>query len=293
VILVKLENYKKSNINDADIKSNILNYSVMRIDYKGLLSFDDFIGDFQNFLNSIDFLAEKEQLSLEDLKIIDAVETFENYIDKEPVVRFIKNDNMTRIIVTRFFTYIHLDYKAKHKLETTIGIFNKLVNIIKEKNKEFVIFKRITLKKNNNVIASTMNNILACFETRLFNVSPFEINRISKQDKTDLLASEFRNEFIWTNITYAVGGNISKGYTKIGNTEKLCYEVVLDIEGTINFDMLEQPKKDSYEVKPIVEKINAGIFEIFKLHLSTPFLNDMVKGKSNKLLKGLNSNEQI
>lgn len=291
---MKLENYKKSDINDIDIKSNILNYTVLRIDYKGLLSFDYFTEHFQTYLNNEGFLAEMEQLSFEDIQIIDEEKTFGNYLNKEPVVRFIKNDNMTRIIVTRFFTYIYLDYTTKHKLETIITIFNKLVNIIKEKYK-FVKFDRITLKKNNALIVSTMNNILDCFETRLFNESSFEINRISKQIKTDLLASESHNVFIWNNITFAVEKNISKGYAKVGNIEKPCYEVVLDIEGTIDIDALEElPKNDSsYEVKPIVEKINAGIFEIFKLHLSKPFLTDMIKGQSKKLLKGLNPNEQI
>jgi hypothetical protein len=141
-----------------------------------------------------------------------------------------------------------------------------------------------------------MNNLLDCFETRLVNESPFEINRISKQIKADLLESEFHNVFKWENITFVVEKKISKGSTKVGNIEeKTCYEVILDIEGTINFDKLEQlntRNEFSFLVKPIVEKINGGIFEIFKLHLSKPFLLDMIRGKSNKLLKGLNSNER-
>ncbi|OKO50955.1 hypothetical protein ABH17_026925 (plasmid) [Bacillus toyonensis] len=291
---MNIGNYKKSHIKVEDIKANILSYTVLRIDYKGLLTFDRFIDDFQDYLSEEGFVAEKDFLSVEDIEVIDVQATFYKYVGKEPVVRFIKNNNATRIIVTRYFTYIYLDYRTSHKLERNIKIFNDLVTKIRDKNGKFVRFNEVSLKKNNAVIIGTMQKILECFETRLFNEASFEINRLSKNTKTKLLASKSENMFMWDEMLFKIENKISEGFTSLGmNSRKECYEIVLDIEGSLSFNDLDEQWNSLNEVKPMVQKINSGIFEIFKLHLSEPFLKDMVKGESNKVLKGLNKNEQI
>ncbi|WP_326514390.1 hypothetical protein [Clostridium intestinale] len=294
---MKLENNNKAHFEDYKIKSNILNYVVLKITYKGLLSFDAFIEDFNTLLTQKGFVAEKDVLSPKDVVVMGELEAYNESLN-EPVVRFVKNKNTSRIVVTRSFTYIYLDYEAAHKLTSNIEIFSELIKTIRKLN-NFVIFEKVTLKKNNGVIVNNTNNILECFETRVFNNSPLEINRIDKNKNVNLLFSKSSELFRWNEILYVVTRKIQKGKTKFlkkdGSVkEKQCYEITLDIQGTIILEVFEQENKEYFDdIESKIKNINSGLFEIFKLNTSSSFLRDMIEGESKKIIGGLNKNEEI
>lgn len=286
---MKIENYKKSNINATEINSNILNYVLLNLDYTGVLSLDAFIGKIQEYLHSKEFEISEGILCENDLEVIRDPNSLSNYLGKEIVYRFYKKESSTSIVVTRFFTYIFLDYKKSHILKEKISIMNNIINIIKD-NSNFAVLQQVSLKKSNSILVSSINNIHKCFESRNFNNDALEINRLKNKTITSLQYSKSQTSFMWENIQFNVLKEISEGYITIGNKDKECYDVILDIEGIVDFNKFFNYSNQDYNVKELIEEINSGIFELFKINLSKPFLNDMMLSRKDKIMKGMNSN---
>jgi len=294
----KFNDYKKSCIEQNQIKSNILNYVILRLDYSGLLSTEAFIKNLQVYLKEEGYILEEGRLSDKDIEVLDENYIFRGYINKDLVYRFSKNDKSNYIIVSRFFTYIYMDYKSKQKLSKQIEILTELANIINQD--DFVQIQQVSLKKNNSVIIKSMSNILKCFDVRIFNDVPFEVNRIGGKMQAELLSNNFESKFTWGDILFKTERSISKGETMNKNKVEECYEVMFEIKGVKKFNQLDRIYDENINneekwlnIQPTVEKINSGIFEIFKLYITKSFLEDMISINYSKILKGLNENEQI
>ena len=281
----------KNDIVAGDIKANIYDSVIIRVDFAGMLDIMQYISSIQPLLDDRDFIMSEELLKEEDAllgKDYNVISSnagmMKNALGKEKVYRFRGNQNNATISISRFFICIELDYLVSHKLNENIDLLHNLTSkllLIK-----FVRIERLSLRKVNSIICSTLNNLLNCFDKKLFNDAAININTLYKRKATIYIFCESTNSFEWDNIVFNVKKNIEQGF--VNDKHKEAYKGLLDIDSYIYFDSNDK----EIDIRQFLNQMNSKIFEIFKMHLTLSFLNDLIEGSSNKILSGVNLNER-
>lgn len=287
--MFSINNTRKSHIKNEDIKSNIYNYILLRVNYRGMLAIEPFIASIQDSLFGCGYVIKEEFLNQDDLINLGYEEEYNRYIGKEKIYKFTGSNNQL-ILITRFFTCIYLDYTVAHSLTNHIILMQKIIQLIKNDKipeSKFVIIESVNLIKDNSLVVSSMNGIHKCFDYRTLNNSALEINRLNGKVSTNLIISKSECSFIWNDILFTQKTNIYSGEIRINDKDKKCYEVSMNISGTFEVD----GETDIDNIKKIFISINSGIYEIFKMNLSVSFLGDMQKAITDKILGELNKNE--
>ena len=117
-----------------------------------------------------------------------------------------------------------------------------------------------------------------CFDRRMFGDTGYQLSFQRKQIDTGVI--KVYNNFMYDTVEVILNKEIMTG--NLADSEELVYV------GRMNTIVAKEPLEDSISIEDILNELNKVSFEIFICHITDAFARDLVKGKSNKVRKGLN-----
>lgn len=292
---MKKEIKDKEDVKRKQLTSNILNKVILRIDFLRIIKIEDLVSEVQEYLNNENFnLTNDEFINTVEFAIndpdISAMNGFnvKKNIKRQKVYNF-KNSNNTCLAITESCIIFNIDCKNRYNLEEYIDVFCNI--IIKAQNKfDFIKFIRVGLRKINNIIC-VPENLYDCFDENFFkNIT------IDKEHKKNIkyMKRTSLDNFAYSKYLFNVSKVVQEGiFNDNENTDIKAVNAILDIDGYLKDNKLLEDFKDTESIKDVILNINDDIFNIFKSMLTISFINDLIKGDSNKIKWGLNKNDKI
>jgi uncharacterized protein (TIGR04255 family) len=265
---------EKISITRDDLKQNILNEIILRIDYTGIISIDGSLETFEKEFKSNFINYETTFLNRIELGAIRIDEISENLsipvkeLEKQLVHRFTKNtfgDDDVTFDISKYFSVMHINTKDYRSIDAYLKFFNNYIHFLKREN-SFLSIKRFGIRKISSNIYSSIDELLHDFESKYFNVE-FESRNFKKggSQMVDLLTSE--DEL----YNYNYKRLIEKGFKKEGDELKEAYQALLDIDGYLTEQNIE--KLNFLEnAEEIMIQFNDKLFDLFKLSMTNTFL---------------------
>lgn len=268
---------EKNKIKRADLKSDFLKQTIVRIDYDYM--FDEYVENtmknVDKYLNDKGYTIKNSFVSQFGLKVdfdklntdmnMNIIDTINVESDKrEKFVSFINEEKHIKIDITREYSAITVDYVKHIHFDEICEIFNKIVEELHKARKNLQI-KRIGLRKVNIFILNNIEQIEKYFEKDVFVFSS------SNLDTYKFVGKNSYDNYIYKDYMVNQIANIAQGYLQTNGESKLMNQLALD------FDIYkENPKEDVS-----LEDMNNSLFEIYKNSLTENFLNELTKEEFN------------
>ena len=263
----------KKDVNASDIKANIYDTIELTVDINGMTS-----SDLELKQEELKALFPAENYALEETELYDnevsdlnerrpeglSKSLQKRLIEKEVAFRFLSKDSTEKITITRLFVTIKLDYKAAHCLTKNIELMSNIIKCFDD-NKFFTI-ERVTLKKLDSIVCSSLYRMYQCFEKDMFGDIAYSL----KKDGSDSEPLYLKNEsyFKYGNNDIKISKRIVTGVFHDSSVKK-AYEGLLKV--TAYYDCIV-----NNDVKCIVsdkiKELNSIIFEIFIKHITDSFI---------------------
>lgn len=276
---------KKKDIQPSDIKANIYDSVEIIVDIHGITR-----GDIENVLQKLNEVlpAEKysradDSLSTEEVNaygdrrdISLSISARKRYLDTENVIRYYSKDFSETITISRLFISIFLSYEIAHDLKSNINLMDKIIQVFNKL--EYFEVEKVYLAKNDSIYCSSLFRMYQCFDRRMFGDTGYQLSFQRKQIDTGVV--KVYNNFMYDTVEVILNKEIMTG--NLADSEELVYV------GRMNTIVAKEPLEDSISIEDILNELNKVSFEIFICHITDAFARDLVKGKSNKVRKGLN-----
>lgn len=275
----------QQNIKKEEIKANLYDEINIIVDYTGLtdgdvleksLKLDTLIkdGKFEKSFAPLTFeeieeyaVRQKRELSLAAKR---------NSIEEDNSIRYIRNDNLVEIVIYRNFSQIRIYYgeNIKHSLREYFGMLDSIAECL-GKDRDFFKIQTVYVQKKNEIFARSLYQIFRCFDRSLFGT----FIQGSSKDGYVLNIVQNKENFFSRDLEFDVLKAVNNGMDN--NTQKEVFRGQLYITGRYDTAPI-----DDISVKDILNRINDGIFDVFKRYLTAGFLEDMKEGKTSKLIGG-------
>lgn len=286
---------EKNKIKRSDLKNNILQRVIFRVDYKGIIGIDDSvikkigkilskcdnqINDWEYnvvFMREIDFgLNDPDAIETKLVVPIKELNEIKTY-------KFSSVEYSTDIFINKYYTTMKIGTAYYKKFDFYNKLFANIVKIIREDN-EYIKFLRTGLRKINAILLKDVDSINSLFEEYFF----CNINR-----KLSLKSVFTRNESVDNFYVDKYDFNLIRAVNEVEYEDENAYQVVLDIDGyTKDSDLLNKMDEEN-ELLSALYQINEYIFNVFKDNLKKEFLEELSEGKSNpSIMRGVNENDE-
>lgn len=293
----------KNKIKPIDIKANIYNNIEIIVDIDGVAGVDlDYIqkkikalfsSDIYNFTETE--LYDYELNDLNERKPFGmSIFSRKRLIEKESVLRFSSKDENEQVSISRLFVNIKLDYKAAHCLTEKIQLMCEIIECFSEL--DYFQIERISLNKSNNIVCNSLYKLYQCFEKNMFGDIAYILGRKIKNIDIEPTYLSNKNYFKYDGNEINVFKMVKNGILN-DNGKKIVYEGTLNINTCYdcmengNFNYGVDIRNTRVNVKDKIEELNEILFDIFIGHITQSFIQDLVSGKTDKVLGGFNINE--
>lgn len=286
----------KNNIDRNDLKNNILQRIIFRVDYKGIVEIDtNTIKKIAKILPNIDEKKNDWQLEETYTREIDFELNDPEVIETKLVIpvkelnklksfKYSSQFYSTEISINKYFTAITIGTNAYRKFDFYNDLFSKVVHRIRQDN-DFMRIIRIGLRKINAILINQLNSINNFFEEFSFkNISSkisLENVHFSRNESIDNFSKEYYNF------------NLIRVINEVLYNDEDVYQTVLDIDGYIKYDSILADIDSGDKLSKELNIINEFIFKIFKDNLQENFLNDLINASPNvNIIRGVNRNDK-
>lgn len=276
-------NTQKKQIQQKMIKANIYDDIKLYVDIRGMID-----EDFKCINSETSSLFQKEKysryedgLSEADLQAwnertdgIISPSRLKSLLNNEKKVIYASNDGTEKVILSKLFICVELNYKAQHSLTKAIQRIQNISELYSQK--EFVQIERVTLEKNNSILCSSIYRLYQCFDKSVYG----DICSGLELAKTKI--SEYTTENIVDYDEYNLV--IRKKVLRGTSDKKECYYATLGLQSIFQWS-------DEKKVCKVFEEMNQVLFKVFINNITVGFCNDLMEGKSDKVMEGVNANE--
>lgn len=290
-----MNNTKKDLINPKDIVANIYDSIELIIDIVGIN--EDYIkkildNELLEVLPPNIYRRIKTGLYEEELNDYQKRNTIEmsivsksRLLQTESVYRFYAKNEKEQITISTMFISIKLDYKfAHHILKDKINQISKIFKFLMQD--EYLQIERITLNKKNSIICSSLYRLYQCFNKNLFGDIAYNLSRNNKNVEEYSLRSE--TLFQYEEYISQISRIVHRG----SYDEKISYQGILQINMHFEkFKFEDNAEKSIKKIISIFEQLNSRCYKIFIEHMTLAFINDLVNGKTDKVIEGFHKNE--
>ena len=195
-------------------------------------------------------------------------------LNNEKKVIYASNDGTEKVILTKLFICVELNYKAKHSLTKAIQRIQSITELYIQK--EFVKIERVTLEKNKSILCSSIYRLYQCFDKNVYG------DICSGLEGANTKISEYNTESVikYNDYNFVIRKKVLRGISE----KKECYYATLGLQSIFEW-------REEKTVCKIFEEMNQVLFKIFLNNITVGFCNDLMKGKSDKVMEGVNMNE--
>ncbi|MBI9013195.1 MAG: hypothetical protein JEZ08_13260 [Clostridiales bacterium] len=281
---------KKSDISASDIKSNILNYVYLSVNVKGILSFEFINNELVQEMSDLGYEYEEDYFTEQDLEYHYPKSKHRSLVDNERIVRFKCRESSCCLLISKFFISLYIDFKVARTFNTKVNHFLKLLSLLEDLN-SFLRVTSMILRKNNSILVNSENKILDCLETRVNNNTALELKRIMDVPKIELYPSSSIERFLWDDYRVIIRKKILRGILEENGKDVKTYELVFDVIGERPSYMIQDETQLLSTIRDDIHNLNDKLFQVFKVNLSIGFLKDLENGESNRVVRGVTSNE--
>lgn len=294
----------KNKITAASIKANIYDKIEIAIYMDGLTILD--IQKIEQEMGDIcpanDYTRSVTEMQREEIEEMEKRNQYsmsmvskKRLLENESVLRFYSK-GMTEIIsISRLFLRIELNYKETHRLNKKFQLVQNIAIKIKD-TIPYTEIKSITLFKRDSIICSSLYRMYQCLNKNMFGDISYELNR--KIGKCESIALRNYSNFIYGSNNILVTREVQPGYLN----EKECFKGTIDICIFMNIEDCKEFKfiqsnnlslgcKEIQTIETILKTQNEIIFSVFLEHITASFKNDLLLGKTDKVLEEFNKNE--
>lgn len=276
---------KKKDILPDDITANIYDKIELIVDFHGItrLEIENAQEKVKQILSS-DYYGRREgEFSADELKaygertyISDA--SLKRYYDTEGVIRYYSKDETEIITISKLFLSITLNYEVTHKLKDNISLMAKLITLFAEE--EYFEVEGVYLIKRDSIYCKSLYRLYQCYNKEMFADPSYLLQRKEKSIQSE--STSIGNRFKYGKYNVNIEKSVIKGYTSYGEE---IYEGKMDT--IVSCDTFEEVVK----LENMIKELNNISFEIFISHITEGFANDLIIGKTDKVIDGVNVNE--
>lgn len=259
------------------------------IDYFGLVDSDIFdrSSDLDKVLNGMQLTKENTPLKIDEIEEYCirqskqlTIAAKRKYMDEACVIRYVGIDNEIEIVICRLFVMIGLNYLDghKHSLKENFELICKLITVIKN-NRSFFKIQSVSVEKSNCIYCENLYQLFGCLERA--RIGGIVTGNESDEKLLDSIQSSMN--YLKADIAYIIEETMERGDDIDGND---IYMGELILKGKYVPYLLEE-----VDVFKNLSLINDELFNVFIQYITEGFLNDLIEGKSLKVIGGVNKNE--
>lgn len=269
----------KNDIERADLKRNMMKKILFRLDYQGVLNSSQIISQFNKsfngkfkgfettFQNKVDFLMNNIEEMSETLSIPI------KEIEKQEIYRYTDNDFGTdklTLDISKYFTTLTVDCKNYNGIDEYLNFFSHFTDFLFDIN-EFLVIKRIGLRKIGGKIFRNIADIYNVFEQKYFNFDFQDTDFNSIRNRYIDVLQHNENSPL---INYVRSFESGRYYEESTNSEYDAYQVLLDIDSYFSESILKNIRFKKGEIMNVLQNTNNDhLFKLFKMSVTEEFLN--------------------
>lgn len=281
------EKQKKEDIKPSQIEANIYDSVELIVDIHGLTrqDIDNALKDLNEILPATKYARKEDSLTDDEINAYGdrrenglSVAVRKRYLDTESIVRYYSKDETEIITISRLFISIYLSYEVAHNLRDNIVLMDKIVNAFNEI--EYFEVEKIFLVKRDSIYCSSLEQIYQCFNQYLFADMGYFLECFDENDTIDTGVTRVYNNFSYSDVEVVINKEVMPG-TLIDTGEPV-FECRMDTITAV------EPFFDLVSVAEEMDKLNGVSFAVFMSHITDSFAEDLKKGSSEKVRKGLN-----
>ena len=276
---------KKQDILPDDIKANIYDKIELIIDFHGITRLE--IEKAQEQVKKIlspdcysrregEFW-EDELSSYGDRNDISSA-SLKRYHNTESVIRYYSKDETEIITISKLFLSVTLNYEMAHKLKDNISLMAQLISVFAEE--EYFEVEGLYLIKKDSIYCKSLYRLYQCYNKEMFADASYLIQKSEKSVQPE--STSICNKFKYGKYKVSIVKSVIKGYTSYGEE---VYEGKMDT--IVSCDTFEE----AINIEDITKELNEISFKLFISHITEGFANDLIGGKTNKVIDGVNVNE--
>lgn len=266
---------RKSEIKRADLKSDFLKQTIVRIDYdymfddyveKTMKNIDSFLSDKgyaikSNFMSQFGLKVDFDKLTNDiNANLMDNINVESD--KREKFISFINEEKHIKIDITREYSAITVEYQEHIHFDEILEIFEKIVEELYNSRNNLQV-KRLGLRKINIYMMKNIDKIKDYFENDIF------VFVSSKLPSYQFIGKNSFDNYIYNGYTVNQIANIAQGFLQTNDEPKLINQLALDLDIYV-----ENPPKDIS-----LKDMNDKLFEIYKNSLTESFLNKLLTDK--------------
>lgn len=277
----------KIDITRTDLKRNMMKKIIFRLDYQGILNSSDIISSFNKtfkdkfgvlqttFHNKVDF----DMNNIEEMSETLSIPIRE--IEKQEIYRLSENkfgsDKLT-LDISKYFTTLNVDCTNYKNIDEYLAFFSELTDFLFDTN-EFIVIKRIGLRKIGSLIFFNPKDVYKSFEQKYFNFDFEDTEFCSIRNRyIDVLQYDANSPL----INYVRSFETGKYYDEGAKKELDAYQVLLDIDSYFTEQILKPLDFKKGDIKSLLETTNnKHLFKLFKMSVTQEYLNDNCHDQDN------------
>ncbi len=269
----------KEDIGRSDLQKNMMKKIIFRLDYQGVLNSSDIISVFNKKFNGLFGVLQTTFHNKVDFDMNNIEEMAETLsipikeIEKQEIYRFSSNKFGTDKLIldiSKYFTTLSVECVDYRGIDDYLNFFSELTDFLFDVN-EYIVIKRIGLRKIGGLIFDDVKEIYTCFEQKYFNFDfqDTEFNSIRNR-YIDVLQHNANSPL----INYVRSFETGKYYNEETKEETDAYQVLLDIDSYFSENILRNIGFEKGNIKQLLEETNnVHLFKLFKMSVTEEFLN--------------------
>lgn len=282
---MEISKKKKQDILPDDIKANIYDKIELLIDFHGItrLEIEKAQEKVKQILSPDRYSRREGEFSDDELSAYGdrnyiSAASLKRYHDTESVIRYYSKDETEIITISKLFLSVTLNYEMTHKLKDNISLMAQLIEVFKEE--EYFEVEGLYLIKRDSIYCKSLYRLYQCYNKEMFADASYLIQRNEKSVQPE--STSICNKFRYGKYNVSIVKSVIKGYTSY---EEEIYEGKMDT--IVSCDTFEE----SINVEEIIKELNDISFKLFISHITVGFANDLISGKTDKVIDGVNVNE--
>lgn len=269
----------KENYNRYNVSSDLLKRVIIRFDYQGMTSVDNWIlqlksqnfGNFQKYNRN--YMSPSQVGNYRIGEVMDSLNLPEQAIFNEPLHTFSDislngHSDLVRMDVTNYFTIIVIDCKDYTNIDDYIQLVVHYVELLLAFD-NFIRIKRIGIRKVGGNEFENTDQIYDVFEKYVIFPNPADHNVLYEaQSYKDLMYKQ----------DLGVSVNFTRQCREVTIGTKPMIQVLVDIDAYITQkDMEKRGIKLPNDTQTVMNTINGYMFELFKSCVNEKYLNEQQK----------------
>lgn len=265
----------KNSIDRYHVNSDLLKRVIIRIDYQGMTSVEDWITRlknqvFSNFLRYSRSYMSSSQVKANRLdEVWNKFELPEGAFFSEPLHTFsalqiVGHEDDVRLDVTNYFTILTIDCKKYTYIDDYLEMISNYVELLLAYDK-FINIKRIGIRKVSGREFEHTDNIYDVFEKYIIFPNPVDSNVLYEwQSYQDLMYKQEKG----------VKVNFTRQCREVKVKNMPMVQLIVDIDAYTTTEELQMRQKNLPEdTRDVLKEINDYIFELFKNSVNERYLN--------------------